>query len=55
MPTATVTIDCYITSGNDLPMRRLDASGKPCHWILEVHLVDRERGFGGFYEQLLDI
>jgi Xaa-Pro dipeptidase len=48
-------IDCYITSGNDLPMRRLDASGKPCHWILEVHLVDRERGFGGFYEQLLDI
>jgi Xaa-Pro dipeptidase len=48
-------IDCYITTGNDLPMRRLDASGQPCHWILEVHLVDHERGFGGFYEQLLDI
>jgi Xaa-Pro aminopeptidase len=48
-------IDCYITRGNDQPMRRLDAAGKPCHWILEVHLVDEARGFGGFYEQLLDI
>ena len=48
-------IDCYVTHGNDQPMRRLDAVGQPCHWILEVHLVDRERGFGGFYEQLLDI
>ena len=24
-------------------------------WILEIHLVDRMRGFGGFYEQLLDL
>ncbi len=48
-------VDCYITHGNDRPMRRLDAAGLPCHWILEVHLVDRDRGFGGFYEQLLDI
>ncbi|MFT4081892.1 MAG: M24 family metallopeptidase [Nocardioides sp.] len=46
-------IDCYITAGNDRPMRRLDAAGNPCHWILEVHLTDRERGFGGFFEQLL--
>lgn len=38
-------------------MRRLDAADHQCHWILEVHLTDRERGFGfgGFYEQLLDI
>jgi Xaa-Pro dipeptidase len=48
-------IDCYITRGNDGPMRRLDAAGRPCHWILEVHLMDRERGFGAFHEQLLDI
>jgi Xaa-Pro dipeptidase len=48
-------IDCYVTGGNDGQMRRLDANGNPCHWILEIHLVDRERGFGGFYEQLLDI
>lgn len=48
-------IDSYITAGNDLPMRRLDRAGRPCHWILELHVVDRERGFGGFHEQLLDI
>lgn len=48
-------IDCYITAGNDQPMRRLDAAGEECHWILEIHLVDRERSFGGFYEQLLDL
>ncbi len=48
-------VDCYITSGSDQPMRRPDAAGKPCHWILEVHLVDRDRGFGGFHEQLLDL
>jgi hypothetical protein len=48
-------VDCYITHGSDEPMRRPDATGKPCHWILEVHLVDRGRAFGGFFEQLLDI
>jgi hypothetical protein len=34
---------------------RISLGRNACHWILEVHLVDRERGFGGFYEQLLDI
>lgn len=48
-------VDCYITHGNDQPMRRLDAAGHPCHWILEVHLTDTARGFGGFHEQLLDL
>ena len=48
-------IGSYITAGNDRPMRRPDAAGQPCHWILEVHLTDQERGFGGFFEQLLDI
>jgi Xaa-Pro dipeptidase len=48
-------IDCYITHGSDDAMRRPDATGRPCHWILEIHLVDRDRGFGGFFEQLLDI
>jgi Xaa-Pro aminopeptidase len=47
-------VTSYITTGNDQPMRRLDAGGQPCHWILEVHLTDRDRGFGGFFEQLLD-
>lgn len=45
----------YIWPGSDRPMRRPDDSGLACHWILEVHLVDRAAGYGGFYEQLLDI
>jgi Xaa-Pro aminopeptidase len=44
-----------ITPGNDRPMRGVDATGKVCHWILEVHLVDRQLEIGGFYEELLDI
>jgi Xaa-Pro aminopeptidase len=48
-------IDSYIAPGSDGPMRRLDSAGHAAHWILEVHLVDRERGIGGFFEQLLDI
>lgn len=45
----------YITPGSTHPMRRTDSAGRTCHWILEIHLVDRARGFGGFYEQLLDL
>ena len=48
-------IESYIASGNDTPMRRHDAAGRVCHWILEIHLIDPERQFGGFYEQLLDL
>jgi Xaa-Pro aminopeptidase len=48
-------IECYITAGSDRPMRRADRAGRRCHWILEIHLVDRGRGFGGFHEELLDI
>ncbi len=47
--------DSYIKLGSVGPMRRLDAAGRPCHWILEIHLVDRARGIGGFFEQLLDL
>jgi hypothetical protein len=36
-------------------MRRVDRSGRICHWILEVHLVDVDRRIGGFHEELLDI
>jgi Xaa-Pro aminopeptidase len=45
----------YITRGNDRVMRGLDPHGRTLHWILEIHLVDRERGFGGFFEQLLTV
>jgi len=45
----------YIAPGNRTPMRRQDKAGRTCHWILEIHLTDPARGFGGFYEQLLDL
>jgi len=45
----------YITPGNTLPLRRTDASGNLYHWILEIHLVDREREIGGFFEELLTV
>ncbi|MEJ2869328.1 M24 family metallopeptidase [Actinomycetospora sp. OC33-EN08] len=46
----------YITTGNDVPMHSaVDVAGRRCHWILEVHLVDRDRGYGGFTEQLLSL
>jgi Xaa-Pro aminopeptidase len=48
-------IESYIAPGNTTPMRRRDKTGRLCHWILEVHLTDKARQFGGFYEQLLDL
>jgi Xaa-Pro aminopeptidase len=48
-------IESYIAPGNTTPMRRRDKSGRVAHWILEVHLTDTARQFGGFYEQLLDL
>jgi hypothetical protein len=44
-----------IRHGNPQPLRAADASGRQRHWILEIHLVDRARQFGGFYEELLTI
>jgi Xaa-Pro aminopeptidase len=46
-------IASYITRGNGRAMRGVDPHGRALHWILEIHLVDREHGFGGFFEQLL--
>jgi Xaa-Pro aminopeptidase len=48
-------IESYIAPGSHRPMRRLDRAGQQCHWILEVHMIDRARQFGGFHEELLDI
>jgi Xaa-Pro dipeptidase len=45
----------YIMPGSGEAMRRIDRTGRVCHWILEVHLVDRDRQIGGFHEELLDI
>ncbi len=48
-------IEYYIAPGSTDRMRRADRVGHTCHWILEVHLIDRQRQIGGFYEQLLDL
>jgi Xaa-Pro aminopeptidase len=48
-------VESYIAPANETPMRRHDKSGRVCHWILEIHLIDPAHEFGGFYEQLLDL
>jgi Xaa-Pro dipeptidase len=48
-------ISLYVHAQNDLRMRSPDANGRPRHWILEIHFVDRARRIGGFYEELLTI
>ncbi|WP_428342553.1 M24 family metallopeptidase [Mycobacterium sp.] len=45
----------YVMPGSTKPMRRRDPSGRQCHWILEIHLIDPQQRFGGFHEQLLDL
>ena len=46
--------DLYrISPANPGRMRDPDAVGQMRHWIIEVHLIDRARTFGGFYERLL--
>jgi Xaa-Pro aminopeptidase len=42
-----------IAPANTKRMRDPDANGNERHWILEIHLVDKARSFGGFYERLL--
>jgi Xaa-Pro aminopeptidase len=48
-------IESYIAPGSNQPMRRRDHLGRSCHWILEVHLIESGRQFGGFFEELLDL
>jgi hypothetical protein len=38
---------------NPEPMSNRDGNGRPRHWIGEIHLVERDGSFGGFYERLL--
>ena len=52
---AGTATEWYIMPGSTKPMRRNDPSGRRCHWILEIHLIDPRAAFGGFYEQLLDL
>lgn len=41
-----------ISAANPTRMRDPDAAGQDKNWIIEVHLVDLERRYGGFYERL---
>jgi hypothetical protein len=42
-----------IEKGNAKRMRDPDADGHARNWILEIHLVDKTKSWGGFYERLL--
>mgnify|MGYP001556618199 FL=1 len=42
-----------IKPGNAKRMRDPDAEGHARNWILEIHLVDPTKSWGGFYERLL--
>jgi Xaa-Pro aminopeptidase len=46
-------IENYIHPENKQPMDALDKHGQLRHWILEIHLVDKNRQYGGFYEDIL--
>lgn len=48
-------ISLYITKGNNEKMRMPGKDGHQRHWILEIHLVDRQRQIGAFFEQLLTV
>jgi len=48
-------ISLYIIKGNRDRMNLPGKDGNKRHWILEIHLVDRNREIGGFFEQLLTV
>ena len=48
-------VTLYVHPDNPNRMRDLDAEGQERHWIFEIHFVDRARGIGGFYEELLTV
>jgi Xaa-Pro dipeptidase len=44
----------WVYPENVTSMRAPDDAGVARHWILEIHLVSRDRRFGGFFERLLE-
>ena len=48
-------ITLYIHPENHQPLRSLNAEGRQRHWILEMHLVDKEKRYGAFFEELLTV
>jgi Xaa-Pro dipeptidase len=45
----------YLHPGNPTRLCDPDPAGHERTWIYEIHFVDRERGYGGFFEQWLDM
>ncbi|KAH8881955.1 Creatinase/aminopeptidase [Thozetella sp. PMI_491] len=48
-------ISLYVSKGNGDKINSLGKDGHKRHWILEIHLHDKETGIGGFYEKLLTV
>jgi Xaa-Pro aminopeptidase len=48
-------ITLYIHPENNQALRSLNAEGKQRHWILEMHLVDKDKRYGAFFEELLTV
>ena len=47
------SLELDIHPDNHQDMFLLDANGQKRHWILELHFVDKNKEFAGFFEQLL--
>jgi Xaa-Pro aminopeptidase len=45
----------YLHPGNRLPLSGPDRDGNARTWIYEVHFIDPDRGYGGFFEQWLEL
>ena len=45
----------YLCPDNHYPLKRMESDGTPSHWILEVHLLNQEKTWGGFFEDLLTL
>jgi len=45
----------YLHPANRGRLADPDSQGRARSWIYEIHFIDRERGFGGFFEQWLDL
>ncbi len=45
----------YLHPNNHIKLSELDIQGNPRDWILEIHFINKEKTFGGFFEQLLSV
>jgi Xaa-Pro dipeptidase len=48
-------ITLYIHPDNHQPLRSVNAQGLQRHWILEMHLVEKEKRYGAFFEELITV